>query len=226
MEDGVAGHLGIDLAEYDERIRTFVPHYETLVSVVAGALELLDADAPTIVDLGIGTGAVSRACLAVRPRARIVGIDADGGMLEAAGVRLRAHAALDLVHGSFLDVELPAADAMVACISLHHIPRPEQKQAFYRRVYGALRPGGIIVSGDCFPAVLPALAERQRAAWLRHLERSYTAREANDHLDSWAGEDTYFPLNSEVRWLSDAGFAAEVLWRADGFAVVAGIRTD
>ena len=79
----VARHLNIDIDEYDERIRTFVPGYERLVSVAARAMELTPSPDPTVLDLGIGTGALSAACLAVRPDARIVGIDADPTMLEA-----------------------------------------------------------------------------------------------------------------------------------------------
>ena len=48
----VATHLGIDLAEYDARIRTFIPHYEEMLDVAAS---VIDPKSETIVDLGIGT---------------------------------------------------------------------------------------------------------------------------------------------------------------------------
>jgi trans-aconitate methyltransferase len=221
---GVAGHLGIELAEYDQKIRTFVPHYETLLTATAQALTLLESSTPTIIDLGVGTGALTEACLAVRPTAQVIGVDADPGILDAARYRLRDRENVKLVPGSFLEVSLPPADAMVACIALHHIPEPTQKQAFYRRAFQALRPGGVLASGDCFPADEPKLAGQHRNAWIHHLEQCYTSTEAKGYLHAWSGEDTYFPLTSELHWLRDAGFTAEVLWRADGFAVVAGIR--
>ena len=58
---GVASHLGIKLTEYDSRIRTFIPHYEEMLDVAAAAIP---PRARTIVDLGIGTGALSSRCLA------------------------------------------------------------------------------------------------------------------------------------------------------------------
>ena len=219
---GVSRHLRIDLAEYDSRIRTFVPHYEELVRVTAGALRFVDRPGPTVVDLGVGTGALAEACLGVRPDAGIVGIDTDPGMLKAAEARLARHAGVTLVEEDFLTVALPACDAVVACISLHHVPTPDEKRAFYRRCREALRPGGILVSGDAFPGAQSSLAAEHREAWLAHLSRSYTRDEAEAHLASWADEDVYFPLEWETAWLREAGFNPEVLWRMEGFGVVAG----
>jgi tRNA (cmo5U34)-methyltransferase len=237
---GVANHLRIELDEYDVRIRTFVPHYDTLLAVAAGALELVDVTAPTVVDLGVGTGALAAACLRVRPRARLIGLDVDRGMLDAARDRLgatpgrhragerrpaRGGPSIALREADFVLHRLPRADAMVACVALHHIRDPETKASFYGRVFRALRPGGVLVSADCFPAVQPRLAVRQREAWLAHMQQTYTRSEAEAYLQSWSGEDVYFPLELELGWLSQAGFATEVLWRADGFAVVCAFRT-
>src|SRR5215217_3110724 len=56
---GAAAHLGIDLVEYDARIRTFIPDYETMIEIAASALHMaVTRKAPTVVDLGIGTGAL------------------------------------------------------------------------------------------------------------------------------------------------------------------------
>lgn len=221
---GVASHLRIDLNDYDQRIRTFVPDYETMLTIVAGALRHIDAEQPTVVDLGIGTGALSAACLDARPDARILGIDSDAGMLDAARRRLRDRPAVTFQGSSFLDGSLPQADAFVACISLHHILEPDVKQAFYARVYRALNPGGMLLCGDCFPGRAPALARRHREAWLAHLEQSCSAAEAEAYLQAWSEEDVYFPLETELAWLREVGFAPEVLWRHEGFAVVAALR--
>lgn len=220
---GVASHLDIDLSEYDARIRTFVPYYEDLIEETAAALRYVEVPAPVIIDLGIGTGALAARCLEVRPAARIVGIDADPDMLEAARARLSVHGSLELIRGAFEDVPLPACDAIVATLALHHVPTPAAKRAFYARCRAALREGGILVSGDAFTGSDPRVARRHREAWLAHLERSYSAEEAVAFLEAWADEDVYFPLADEVAWLAEAGFAPEVLWRRDGVAVMAGL---
>lgn len=217
---GVASHLRIELDEYDARIVTFVPHYEQMLAVVAGALGHLEAPEPTIVDVGVGTGALAARCLEERPDARLVGIDNDPGMLAAARERLADWTSVDLVGGDFLTWEIPPCDALVASVALHHVRTPEEKRSFYLRSAAAVRPGGILVSADCFPARDPRVAAVQRIAWLAHLERTYSPSEAEGFLSAWAEGDVYFSLQDEMNWLAAAGFGPEVIWRTDGFAVL------
>lgn len=220
----VADHLNVHAGEYDAGIRTYVLHYEEMIDRLAGALRTLDAECPTIVDLGIGTGALSARCLEAVGAGRVVGVDADPEMLEVAAARLEGHEEVELIPGDFLEVPLPDCDAVVACISLHHVATPESKRALYRRCAEALRPGGLLLSGDRFLATDPALREAERQAWLAHLGRAYTPEESEAHLAAWAEEDFYFPLVDELAWIEEAGLRADVLWRADGFAVVVGRR--
>ena len=221
---GAAQHLNIDLAEYDVRIRTFVPHYETMIGITAATLGLLGGEAPTIVDLGVGTGALSAKCLEFRPDAHVIGVDADEAMLGAARARLAGCSGAELVAATFVDFRPPPCDVIVACIALHHVADVDEKRRLYAKCARALRPGGMLVSADCFPARRPDLATAQREAWLAHLRISYTADEAEAYLRTWAGEDTYFPLEHEMQWMREAELAPEIVWRADGFAVIAALR--
>ena len=101
---GVAAHLGIRLAEYDRRIRTFIPDYDEMLDVAAAAVP---ARARMLVDLGIGTGALAARCLKIAPRARIVGIDVDPEILTMAARRFRDRATL--AAGTFLRTPLPSS---------------------------------------------------------------------------------------------------------------------
>jgi tRNA (cmo5U34)-methyltransferase len=212
----VAAHLNIQVVDYDARIRTFVPHYEHMIATAAETLRLLDAAAPKLLDLGVGTGALAARCLAVRRDATLIGIDADPAMLEMARARLAVHAGVELRVANFLETSLPACDAVVACLALHHVGRPEAKQQLYASCHDALRAGGLFVSADFFPARDGVLAARQFEQWVEHLERTYSRREALDYLESWAQEDTFFPLDEELQWLRRAGLHPEVLHKTRG----------
>ena len=213
----VATHLGIDLTDYDARIRAFIPDYETML---AAAAAVVPANARTIVDLGTGTGALAALCLTRAPQARIVGIDADAEILPLAEKRLGA--AATFINESFLRARLPRCDAVVASIALHHVRTRTAKAALYRRVRTALRPRGIFVSVDCHPAASKAIARQQRDAWLAHLRQSYTPPEAEALLAAWAKDDVYVPLDAEIDLLRRGGFAVEVIWRNGSFAVLFG----
>jgi len=224
----VASHLAVDPSQYDERIRKLIPLYDELIPTVAKSLAYAARPVRRIVDLGVGTGALAGACLTQAPRARVWGIDADAAMMQVARKRLgRRMNRVTLVEGSFLDVPIPACDAIVASYALHHIRTLRQKLAFYRRCYAALRPGGVLVSGDCNPASTPQGFTRDLDVWFTHLGRTFGGRAGAKRVyESWADEDVYVPLATELRLLERAGFKTDVPWRKSPFAVIAAIKPE
>jgi ubiquinone/menaquinone biosynthesis C-methylase UbiE len=222
----VAAHLAVSPADYDASIRTLIPLYDELIAEVARALGHAARPVRTVVDLGIGTGALARACLARVPAARVWGIDSDPAMMETARARLGNQSRhVTMTTGSFLDEPLPSCDAMVASYSLHHIRTQRAKLAFYRRCYRALRPGGVLINGDCAPASTSRGFARDLDVWFSHLGKTFGSRARGRRVyESWADEDTYVPLADEVRLLQRAGFVVDVPWRRSPFAVIVGCR--
>ena len=222
----VASHLAISPAKYDARIRSLIPLYDELIAEAARALGHASRPVRTIVDLGIGTGALAQACLTHASRARIWGIDADADMMAMARTRLgRRSRRVTMTTGSFVEAPLPSCDAMVASYSLHHIRTRRAKQAFYRRCYRALRPGGVLINGDCAPASTPRGFARDLDLWFTHLAKTFGGRAQGRRVyESWAEEDVYVPLADEIRLLQRAGFAVDVPWRRSPFAVIVGCR--
>jgi tRNA (cmo5U34)-methyltransferase len=224
----VSTHLGIDLAEYDHRIRTFIPHYEEMLAAAVVPLRALAGASPTIVELGVGTGGLAQRCLAALPRARFVGLDADPAILAVARERLavdgRREPRIELAAGDFERASLPRCDAIVASLALHHVRTRRAKHTLYARCHAALRRGGLFVNADVHLAADPALASLEHAAWHAHLASTYGARGATRLLRAWAHEDVYRSLEDEHAMLADAGFAVDVVWRRGPFAVLAARR--
>lgn len=223
----VRSHLAVSPAAYDRRIRGLIPLYHELVTEAAGSLAYATRPIHQIVDLGIGTGALARACFAEVPRVRVWGIDADAAMAAVARVRLRPFASrLTIASGSFTETALPRADAIVASYALHHIRSRAKKQQFYRRCHRALRAGGVLITGDCFPASTKRGQALDLEVWMRHLTRTFGTRtRAKQVYESWAEEDVYVPLAAEIQMLERAGFEVDVPWRRSPFAVIVGRRT-
>jgi tRNA (cmo5U34)-methyltransferase len=215
----VASHLGIDLKDYDSRIRTFIPHYEEMLDVAGAAIP---PRARTIVDLGMGTGALAARCLNTARAARAVGIDVDPEILALARRRLGTRATLTT--GSFLRTPLPPCDAVVASFSLHHVRTRAAKGGLYSRIHSALRPGGIFLIVDSLPASNTTVKRGQLQEWLGHLRHTYTSSRSNAIFRSWSHEDVYTPLDVEIDLVRSAGFRVELLWRRGAFAVLRAAR--
>ena len=216
---GVAAHLGITIGEYDAAIRRFIPGYEEMLAVGAAAIP---ARTRTIVDLGIGTGAFASRCLVRAPRSQVIGIDADPSMAAIARHRLGSARRITVRAESFLRAPLPACDAVIASLALHHVRTRTAKRALYRRIHAALRPGGRIVIVDCQPAADRDPRRAQFDDWTAHLCKSFSARKSAALLAAWAIEDVYVPLPAEIALLEEAGFRVDVLWRRGAFAVLLG----
>jgi SAM-dependent methyltransferase len=217
----VASHLGIRLADYDRQIVTFIPWYAEMLDVAAEAasLSLRRAGPTRLLDLGIGSGALAGRCLRLNRRTRAVGIDLDEGILALAVRRLGAR--LLAVVGNLSTAQYPRCDAVTASFALHHLRTRRAKARVYARCRRALRAGGRLITVDRYLSTDRAIDAADRAAWRAHLMRTYTARRADGFLRAWAKDDVHLPLDAELVLMRAAGLKPDVIWRRDGFAVLA-----
>lgn len=223
MTHSVRRHLRVDVEAYDASIRRFIPGYEAMIATAAEAA--LSGRPARVLDVGAGTGALSAAVLERSPDVTVELLDVDEEMLGRARARLGPHGPRAVFTiGSFHD-PLPRAGAIMASLSLHHVPTLEAKGALFRLIRDALEPGGVLVNADVtLPAADPERAAAWRA-WADHLVSCGIAEEdAWRHFEEWSGEDTYFPLEDELRAMQEAGLAAECVWRQGVSTVVVGRR--
>ncbi len=184
----------------------------------------LAANAPELVlDLGAGTGALAEAVLLADRGVTVELIDIDPEMLAQARARLAGFAARARFSGiSFLG-PLPSCDGASASLSLHHIRTLAAKRSLYRRIYEALRPGGTFVNADAAVPAEPSAREEVLRQWVAHMVSCGIGEsEGHEHLEQWADEDTYFPLEDELEAVEAAGFVAECVWQHGPMAVVVG----
>jgi tRNA (cmo5U34)-methyltransferase len=224
----VKRHLDVDAEGYDLQIRRFIPHYDEMITT---GVELLAALAPAdghVLDLGGGTGALSSAVLDGLPGVRVTVLDVDPDMLAEARRRLTRFADRVSFHEGSFQGSLPAADAVVASLALHHVHDLQAKTALYRAIHQTLSPGGVLLNLDAAvteDARLNRLVFDRMAA--RMGDHGITAREARGHFAAWADEDRYFPLEAELSALRQAGFdEVECFWRRELSAITCGLRTN
>jgi tRNA (cmo5U34)-methyltransferase len=222
----VKQHLAVDADAYDVEIRRFIPHYDDMLATGVELLAMLVSPAAHVLDLGGGTGALSAAVLGRLPEARVTLLDVDRAMLGEARRRLVSFG--DRVvfrEGSFLD-PLPAADAVVASLALHHIHDLGAKTDVYRGIHTALASGGVFLNHDAAITKDVRLNALTFDRWsARMAEHGITDAEARRHFAAWAREDRYFPLDEELAALRRAGFAeVECFWRRGATAICCALR--
>lgn len=186
-----------DPETYLKNMLAEVPSYPDLQEQTAAAAR--DLPARTILELGIGTGETATRIVAAHPDARLTAIDSSEEMLDRAR-SVVPHADLRLAR---LEDPLPDGpfDLVVSALAVHHLDGPG-KQDLFRRVAGALAPGGTFVLAD---VVVP---EREEDV-VTPIDGVY---------------DTPDRLDDQLEWLRAAGLDAETAWSYKDLAVIRATR--
>ncbi|WP_402469650.1 class I SAM-dependent methyltransferase [Isoptericola aurantiacus] len=104
-----------------------------------------------VLDVGCGTGNLSREVLRTAPDAVVTGLDPDGDSLRRAArkLRRRARAEVTLVRGFAHRLPVPDAsqDHVISSLALHHVPA-EEKERMAVEIVRVLRPGGTVTIAD------------------------------------------------------------------------------
>jgi tRNA (cmo5U34)-methyltransferase len=208
-------------ADYDAQRRRLIPPFDAFYGTAVDALGLLAGPPKRILDLGAGTGLLSRLVAQAQPQAALTLLDGSPKMLDQARTALGDRA--DYVVADLSD-SLPEGRwcAIVSALAIHHLEHDEQA-ALVRRVHDALAPGGIFINAEQVEGPTPALAQAY-ADW--HHARVLAAGGTEEE---WAAAvermkaDRRVPVETFLGWLRDAGFAdVDCLFKDHRFAVMIG----
>ncbi len=213
MAHSVRKHLRIEINEYDEQIRRFIPEYEAMLANAADAVASVEPN--FVVDVGAGTGGLSERLLGLSRIGTVELLDVDPEMLGKARRRLEPFGDRVRFRQGSYDEPFPSCDAFAAALSLHHIPSIEAKGLLYVRAFAALRPGGVFVNADTNMPTDPTARDHLFQYWADHMmAQGIPEDRVWKYFDEWAEEDTYMPLEEELARLAQAGFEAECVWNA------------
>jgi len=204
--------------------------HEQLV-LVARLLPFNRQDTFTFLDLGAGTGAVTRAVLGEFPRATAILADFSQQMMAEGETALAAHKGryryveFDMLSSEWPDAVPVPLDAVVSGLSIHHLP-DARKRTIFSEIRQRLKPGGWYINYD--PVRAPDASIE--AVWQRvndvydpdgpykrtHMSPQEVARHEN-HVRYM------IPLAPQLEWLRDAGFTnIDVFWKRLDWVIYGG----
>ncbi|WP_419175945.1 class I SAM-dependent methyltransferase [Desulfosediminicola sp.] len=216
--------------QYDQSRKKLIPcfddYYQTMLEVIPfgqdSALEVLD--------LGAGTGLVAGLVADNYPGARITLVDIAGEMLAKARNALAGYdnnfefVTADYVAGeSFGPVER-GFDLIISSLSIHHL-EDETKSNLFRKIFANLKPGGVFVNADQALGETEAIEKVNHNKWLEQARAlGATEQELAASLERMR-EDRMAPLDDQLQWLREAGFAEVTCWYKNySFIVYSGMK--
>jgi trans-aconitate 2-methyltransferase len=155
-----------------------------------------------VVDAGCGSGRITAALLDRLPDGRVIGVDGEPSMIEAARGRLGNRENLELLVADLCELELgEPADAILSTATFHWI---KDHARLFERLRAALRDGGRLVAQCGGEGNIRVVREAGEAV---SAEAPFA-----EHLGDWEGPWRYAAPGETEELLGAAGFSSARCW--------------
>jgi len=219
-------HFEKEAVVFDKLFFKVMPHYEEMMQALIDALPFNRKDRLKIIDLGCGTGNLSKKLILAYPHACIKCIDMAENMLKMAKAKLKNNRNVAFWLGDIRDFNYQGKyDAIVASMVLHHVAGKD-KLKFYRELYKALSRGGVFLCIDIFLSSNSHLQKLFMDKWKIFMKiNGLPMKKIKDMITRHQREDRPVVFEHELAMMRKAGFrCVEVVMKKYNFAVYAGIK--
>jgi tRNA (cmo5U34)-methyltransferase len=220
--ESIKKHFEEEALEYDGIIKNLIPYYSRMVEAVVNSMPFRVSDCIEVLDLGCGTGTVSRAVKNAYPHAKLTCLDISGKMLQMASEKLCEAPDTIFINSSFTEFDFDKKyDAVVSSLALHHLVTREDKLDFYKKIYLGLKSGWILINADLVLASDGILQNTYMEQWKNFMYRNVPADEVEKKwIPANHEEDSPASLTDHFEMLKEAGFTVmDVVWKYYNFAV-------
>lgn len=223
--ENIKEHFEVEAHAFDEIIQCLIPYYPQMLEALVAALPFERATPIHVIDLGCGTGSIARHIKGTYPEATITCVDIAENMLGMARGKLGSGPDVRYQLANFQTYEFDAKyDAVVSSLALHHLVTDSDKQAFYRKAYGSLVPGGVFYNADVILGSSDYLQKIYMYKWKGFMKRHVSEEEIEQKwIPKYYEEDRPAKLMEQLVWLKEIGLVdVDVLWKYYNFAVYGG----
>lgn len=226
METGkIAERFDQTAREYDARRGCFIPHFEVYYGSMVEFIARCFPAPRSILDLGAGTGLLSRYLLKHYPRAEFTLVDVSAGMLDLARDRFRG-----LPNFCFMDFDyskgLPEGefDMIASALSIHHL-RDQEKLRLYGRIYAGLPDGGVFLNLDQFNSTSAEIEAMFQKRWNEYIKASGLPKAEYAKWLERRSLDKENTVEETQAMLREAGFSmVECIYRFMKFGAIIAIK--
>lgn len=209
---------------YDRSARASMPGYSELHRTLVRGIPFLPTRQFRVLELGVGTGALTAAVLDQFPHAQLTGVDVSPKMIAAARRRLRKYRdRVELRAGRLEDSWDAQFEVVLSALAIHHL-LDREKWSLFRRVARSLTPGGYFGDGDDHLPEDPLFDSRFAQIAASDFGRGSARGGFRSPQLVWHEHERFdhpCTVDAEVAALERAGFShVGVPWRFYGQAVV------
>ncbi len=210
--------------KYDAQRKIFIPFLQDYYESGVNFLALQDYK--NILDLGAGTGLLTKILFDRFPKANFTLVDISEEMLNRAKNRFAGHSNFHFIVDDFSQ-KLPNQkyDLIVSALSIHHL-KAANKIKLYGAILNMLKPKGCFLNIDQYNAKDKAINKKYETLWINNIKNNLLAIKNPGELIKWKQRrtlDKETTVEKEMMELKRTGFKkVECLYKYWKFAVIIG----
>lgn len=211
--------------EYDSQRKMFIPCFDDYYVVMSRFLARSMQKPNTVLDLGAGTGLLTKYMFDHFPEAHFTLIDVSEEMLTVARKRFGGLGNLTFLTSDYT-TSLPNGkfDLIVSGLSIHHLSE-EEKAGLYNRVFDRLSINGWFVNFDQFNAESAEMNELYISWWYDSIQRSGLSEGEISRWQKRRSLDKENTVIETIRLLESSGFGlVECIYSYMKFGVIVAKR--
>jgi len=218
-KDKIRDHFQKEAVIFDERVVKVAPNYRDMIEALVAAIQFKKKKPIKIADLGGGTGTVTYLVKKKFPKAQVTCIDISQNMLDIACAKLKGMSNVEFVLADIENLKFNGKyDAIVSSLVLHHVEPGKNKAEVYRKIYGALKNGGLFVNADIIVSADKNIQQIYLNKWAEFILKSFSRKQLEHNHRRYKREDRPATLQNEINALKQAGFKkVEIFWKYYNF---------
>ena len=190
--------------KYDKIRKLIIPCFDDLYNITKN-LANSKKDKPHVLDLGAGTGLLTKYLFEKYPKAEFTLIDISEEMLKLAKNRFQRYNNFKYIIADYLEHDFKNFDIIVSSLSIHHI-EDEDKKKLYKKIYDALNPEGIFLNADQVIGSTPDIDKTYQRNWMEKIdENKFTGPEKDTAIERMKF-DKPATFEDNLKWLKNCGF--------------------
>lgn len=220
-------HFDNEAQIYDQLILSLIPNYEMIVDTLISSIPFDELKPIKILDLGCGTGNISKKIKNRFPNAKITCVDLAENMIKIARDKLSNYSDILFVLNDFQNMSGNGDyDVIISALALHHLETDNDKKKIYNKIFTALVDGGVFYNADVVLGSTDYLQDMYIKKWKKFLLNNYSEKEIETKwMPIHLKEDKPAKTIDHIKWLEKSGFKQiDVVWKCYNYMVYGGVK--